>query len=111
MPFYDRICTKCEAKMIDSWEPIETPTVLCANCGEPTERAWFQLGKTPNVISDDIPGGIEIRHGLCNEDGSPRTYYSKTEIRKEAERRGLVQRVEHTTERGTDKNKHTVKWY
>jgi hypothetical protein len=81
-------------------------------CGEPTERAWFQLGHTANVIGDDIPGGIEIRHGLCDEvTGEPRRYYSKSEIAREAARRGLVQRVEHTTAPGTDKNKHTTKWY
>lgn len=63
-----------------------------------------------SVIGDDIPGGLEIRHGLCNEDGSPRRYYSKTEIAKEAKRRGLVNIVEHVPEPGSDKSKYTSKW-
>lgn len=44
------------------------------------------------ISTDDIPGGVEIRHGLCNEDGTPRRYYSKTDIRREANRRGLTQK-------------------
>jgi hypothetical protein len=53
---------------------------------------------TNDVIGDDIPGGIEIRHGLCNEDGTPRRYYSKSEIAKEAARRGLKDANFHTQE-------------
>jgi hypothetical protein len=63
-----------------------------------------------SVIADEIPGGVEIRHGLCNEDGSPRRYYSHSEIAKEAKRRGLVNRVEHVPLRGSDKSPHTTKW-
>jgi hypothetical protein len=47
---------------------------------------------------------------LCNPDGSPRRFYSKTEIAREASRRGLVNHVEHVTGRGTDKNPHTTRW-
>lgn len=46
--------------------------------------------RAPGVFSDGIPGGILIRHGLCNADGSPRRYDSKTEIRAEAARRGMT---------------------
>lgn len=62
------------------------------------------------VIGDDIPGGILIRHGICNEDGTPRRYYSKSEIIKEATKRGLVNLVEHVPEPGSDKSKHTTRW-
>lgn len=44
----------------------------------------------PVVRPDDIPGGLTIEHGLCNEDGTPRTYYSQSEITAECQRRGLV---------------------
>lgn len=65
-----------------------------------------------NVIPDDIPGGIEIRNGLCNPDGSPRRYYSKTEINAEAKKRGLINMVTHVTDprTGSDKNPHTTRW-
>jgi hypothetical protein len=45
------------------------------------------------VIPDDIPGGLEIANGLCNEDGTPRRYYSRTEIDREAKRRGYENHV------------------
>lgn len=113
MPMYDRVCIdpNCNTELIDCYEPVEAPDVACTKCGKPTERAW--IGKPAAVIGDDIPGGIWIRHGLCNEDGTPRKYYSKSEIAKEAERRGLVNRVEHTTDpkSGSDKARHTTRWY
>lgn len=63
------------------------------------------------VIGDDIPGGLEIKHGLCNEDGSPRRYYSKSEIAREAKARGFTNLVEHKGGKGSDKSAHTTRWY
>jgi hypothetical protein len=42
------------------------------------------------VIADDIPGGVEIAHGLCHDDGTPRRFYSKSEMRLAAQVKGLV---------------------
>lgn len=36
------------------------------------------------IATDDIPGGYEIKHGLCNPDGSPKKYYSKSKIKETA---------------------------
>jgi len=55
--------------------------------GNPINHVPTQQG----VIGDDIPGGIEIRHGLVNADGSPRRFYSKTEIKRAANEKGLSQ--------------------
>lgn len=63
-----------------------------------------------NVITDDIAGGVEIRHGLCNEDGTPRRYYSKSEIAKEAKRRGMTNIVEHVSPMDSDKARYTTRW-
>lgn len=73
-------------------------------------RAW--VSGTPAVIDDSIPGGVLIKHGLCNEDGTPRRYYSHTEMRLEAKRRGMFNRVEHVASPGSDKNRgqHTQRW-
>lgn len=112
MPIYDRMCTneECKELLLECYEKISFEDVVpCQKCGTATRRAILS-GRTHNVIGDDIPGGIEIRHGLCNEDGTPRRYYSKSEMAKEAARRGLVNRVEHTTAPGTDKNKNTTRW-
>jgi hypothetical protein len=88
--------------------------MTCEKCDKEIqigEWPWCPHGfGTAVVIGDDIPGGREIRHGLCNEDGSPRTYYTKSEIAKEAKRRGLSNHVTHVTEPGTDKNKWTSRW-
>jgi len=62
------------------------------------------------AISDEIPGGLEIKHGLCNEDGTPRRYYSKSEIAREAQRRGMTNYVRHVGSKGSDKSPHTVRW-
>jgi hypothetical protein len=89
---------------------------ICQKCNEP-----LQVGDWPfcphgpghsNVIGDDIPGGVIIRHGLVNDDGSPRKFYSKTEIAREAKRLGLTNEVRHITDpkSGSDKNPHTKRW-
>lgn len=62
----------------------------CPNCAKqtvvPASRGATQ---TVYIATDDIPGGIEIRHGICNEDGSPKKYYSKTEMYRAANEKGL----------------------
>lgn len=104
---YDRIC-KNNHKLIDCLEPITAPEVRCPECFEPTDRAW--LSKPAAVIGDDIPGGLVIRHGVCWPDGSPRKFYSKSEIARVAKELGVVNYVEHVTAPGTDKSKETTRW-
>lgn len=41
------------------------------------------------IASDDIPGGLEVRNGICNPDGTPKRYYSKSAIKKAAYDAGL----------------------
>jgi hypothetical protein len=91
-------------------------TVACEKCNKQIaigEYPYCPHGFGANsVTADDIPGGIEIRHGLCNSDGTPRRYYSKSEIDREAKKRGLVNRVEHipVPGSGSDRSKHTSRW-
>ena len=115
MPMYDKRCNVCGRTQIDVWEPIYAQLVPCEITGNPADRcqgAMLRVWLTgpPAVIQDSIEGGIEIKHGLCNPDGSPKKYYSKSEIAKEAKRRGLTNHVEHVTSPGTDKNKYTTRW-
>lgn len=93
---------------------------LCDKCGYDIQIGDYpfckgsvesHVGGVYGVVRDDIPGGVEIKHGLCNPDGSPKRYYSMTEIKKEAKARGLYNHVEHVTEPGTDKSKFTTKWF
>jgi len=107
MPFYDLTCPN-KHEQVDVYLKLgERPP--CPQCGEPTETLWR---KSSGIIPDDIPGGILIEHGLCDPvTGEPRRYYSRSEIAKEAARRGLVNHVEHVSGYGTDKSKHTTRWY
>lgn len=88
----------------------------CEKCEKTLEVGDWPFcphGKGVNsVIPDEIPGGYIVYHGICNEDGSPRKYYSKSEMAKEAKRKGLVNSVRHITnpKDGTDKNPHTTRW-
>jgi hypothetical protein len=47
-------------------------------------RVEAPTGQSAMIATDEIPGGIQIRHGICNEDGTPRTYYSKSAIERAA---------------------------
>jgi hypothetical protein len=71
---------------------FDKPTVTCPSCG--SEDAYIPekpvYGIAPGIMTDDIPGGIDIRHGLVDKDGNPRKFYSKTEIKRAANESGLV---------------------
>lgn len=73
---------------------LREPTI-CEKCGKELQAGdWPFCGGNPNkhvpahvgVIGDDIPGGIWIRH-FENE---PMKFYSKTEIKRAANERGLT---------------------
>jgi len=87
MPIYDLVCDNGH-EQIDIWCPTQEKPE-CPICGAQTGTLWRS---SSNVIGDDIPGGIEIKHGICNDDGTPRRYYSKTEIKEAARRKGLIQK-------------------
>ena len=101
----DTFCPSCHIERIDVF--VNTEAMPTCDCGAVTERLW---SKPSHVIGDDIPGGVWIEHGLCNADGSPRKYYTKSEMALEAKRRGLTPWVMHTTSAGTDKSEHTSRW-
>lgn len=105
MPIYDLVCPQGH-ELLDVYLKLgERPP--CKTCGEPTSTLWRNSSK---VISDECD--IWIKHGICNDDGTPRRYTSKSEMREEAKRRGLSNHVEHVTDprAGTDKSKHTQRW-
>lgn len=64
--------------------------LTCDACGKTADHYVPSIGLAPGIVPDDLPGGYAVHHGLCNADGSPRKFYSKTEIRAEAARRGLM---------------------
>lgn len=56
--------------------------IPCTHCNTPTNLNYTVPNKAPGIATDDIPGGIEIKHGagLINADGTPRKYYSKSDL-------------------------------
>lgn len=68
--------------------------MTCDKCGEELivgDWPWCPHGSgTNNVIQDSIEGGIMIKHGICNEDGTPKRYDSKKAIRDAAASKGLM---------------------
>lgn len=109
----DACCTVCSTQKLDFLHK-SGPLPPCPVCGGALEqiKTTAGQGKAGPVRPDEIPGGLEIKHGLCNEDGTPRKYYSHSEIAAEARRRGYINYVTHETDnvQGTDKNKFTVRW-
>jgi hypothetical protein len=60
-------------------------------CGGKRKRLKVADGAGPRAAHGDyIPGGITYKHGICNEDGTPRTFYSKREIRDAEKKAGVV---------------------
>ena len=86
MPRYDLVCANGH-EQYDVVHSYKEPHPNCPDCNEPTETLWRTYGAA--VARDDIPGGIAIRHGICNDDGTPKVYYSMTEIRRAANEKGL----------------------
>jgi hypothetical protein len=86
-------------------ERTADPQVLC---GTLYERVFLPT-KRNTVISDECD--VWVQHGICNEDGTPRHYRFKSEMRAEAARRGLENHVVHKPEsKGGDSSRHTSRW-
>ena len=107
---YDLLCPRCKAQRIDVLQPIDAPDEWCAQCFDKgrlqvMQRAW--LTKPANVIGDECD--VWVRHGICNPDGSPKRYRSKSEMHRAGKEKHLENRVEHITV-DSDKSKHTSRW-
>lgn len=64
--------------------------LTCPDCKNEAALNEPRINSAHGIVTDGIPGGIMIRHGLCNADGSPRRYDSITDIKREANKRGLI---------------------
>ena len=68
------------------WE--SDPAPICPECGAEAEEYYFLPNQAPGVIGDEID--VEIRHGLCHPDGTPRRFRSMKELRQAASEKGWV---------------------
>ena len=79
--------------------------VCCNTCGAGTEIVWLpQSG--PHVVADSIPGGLLIE----NLHSQPKRYYSRSELKRDMDAKGVEHRVRHVGAPGSDKSIHTQRW-
>src|SRR5258708_7928516 len=83
MARYDLVCSAGH-ELIDITHSVSEAHPSCPICGAATATLWRS---SPAVAGDEID--IQVRHGLCHEDGSPRRFRSKTELREAASQAGL----------------------
>lgn len=91
----------------------------CEKCGHELQigdypfcsKDGIHLSGSNGVIADSIPGGEIHEHGICHADGTPRKFYSKSEINSALKEKGLSRWVEHKGSRGSDKSPFTTRWY
>lgn len=92
MRLIDVKCDQCAQVSEDVLHTHGEPFPAC-RCGGATYRLY--AGKrSATVIGDDIPGGVLVHNAICNDDGSPRRYYSHSEMRRAAAAKGWVNHVE-----------------
>jgi hypothetical protein len=102
-------CASCDHReKVLGWD-YDAPR-QCPNGHGPLEGDLGQFDKAPCVIPDGIPGGMLVKHAICNPDGSPRRFDSQSELREYARARGWTNVVEHKPLPGTDKSPHTTRW-
>lgn len=127
MRLIDLKCKTCATVVIDHFqrtsdEPLPACQALGASvpdasgdggtvvpCGGEMERVFLPTGRG-TVIGDDIPGGVDIKNGICHPDGSPRKFYSRSAIQRAAREAGYTNYVVHQPPPGSDKSKHTTRW-
>lgn len=102
MPIYDRVCA-CGWKRADCYEP-RAHELACPECGAATVREW--TARVSAHGDDKFIGGLTLE----NLGHHPVTVYSRSELKREMDKRGLQPFVRHVGEQGSDRSKHTSRW-
>lgn len=100
-------CGACgQPHRLTKWD--HDPVPPCPGCGQESLEDLSTRGNlAPTVIGDECD--VTIAHGICNPDGSPRRYTSKSEMRQVAKALGLVNVVRHQPLPGSDKSPFTTR--
>ena len=101
MPLYDFVCDNGHDKR-DVLRSIAQRNDPCPDCGAGILRIYRGM----NLIADEIPGGMWVE----NLGPERIKVHSKSELKWEAQKRGLVQNVRHVGVPGSDKSPHTSRW-
>lgn len=107
---FDYQCETCGHQRLDVLMEQDRTTRPCdrEGCAGTMVRVWLPNTHGATVIGDEID--VTIKNGLCNEDGTPRRFRSRTELRAAERERGLSNHVVHIGTKGGDKSKHTTRW-
>lgn len=115
-------CLDCGHKQFDVWVdghnyPACSGAVAPAEVGMPMEVCFGQTTrlwqtKAGAAHSDEIPGGVLIHNAICHANGAPRRFYSKSAIKRAADKAGYSNIVTHVVDptTGSDKSPHTIRW-
>lgn len=102
------LCNPCNT-VEKRWLWNTDPVPPCPACGAERELDGVAVGKSAAVIGDEID--IMVPHGLCNADGSPRRYRSRSELYRDMRNHGWSHdMVQHQPLPGTDKSPFTTRW-
>jgi hypothetical protein len=85
---YKLECLACDTRVHRLVWDYDLEKQTCEQCQGPLTIYSHACRPTPGIATDDIPGGVDIHHGICNPDGTPKRYYSKTEIRRACNEQG-----------------------
>lgn len=87
----DLECPTCGAQKTDVYVKSGDAYPACGECA--VAMVWLpSAGAT--VKGDEIPGGVWIKNGICNADGSPKRYDSYSSMKKAADAKGYTNHVE-----------------
>jgi DNA-directed RNA polymerase subunit RPC12/RpoP len=81
------VCSSCGKEFLN----IDVEVYPTCSCGSQT--VWLPKPGAGAVDQDTIEGGVMIAHGICNPDGSPKRYDSKSEIQKALKAAGMENHV------------------
>lgn len=111
MQMMDAQCVECGKLREDFLVRGNGVIAPCEGCGGAMERIVRQ-GVAGAVRPDEIPGGVWMKHGICNPDGTPKRYDRWSDVRAAAKAAGYENMVQHLTDpkSGSDKSKYTTRW-
>jgi hypothetical protein len=111
MQMMDAQCVACGKLREDFLVRGDGVIAPCDACGGKLERI-IKHGVANAVRPDEIPGGVWMKHAICNPDGTPKRYDRWSDVRKAAKEAGYENHVEHLTDpkSGSDKAKWTTRW-
>ena len=85
--FWPSICSVCDFEgRVYGWS--NAMPLSCPECGEVTRLVADDRNESHGIITDNFPGGLMVRHAICHEDGSPKRYDSKTDMKKALNKAG-----------------------